>query len=249
MNNQEAKLILQAYRPDGQDASDPLFAEALAQVARDPELQKWFTAENALEAHIQARVREAIPVPARLKSNLLAMRKIARPAPWWLQPLKLSFAAAVLLLLGLAAFRLLPHPPAQLAAFRETMARYSLQEHGHIVFESHDMAKIQQWFEGRGIRSDFELPPALPGGSAEGCRVVDWNGRKATMICFVLAGGEHLDLFVVDHDGLPDFPEGAAPQFAPAHGMMTATWSKGGEVYLLTGDGDKKSFQKLLQQT
>ena len=29
MNHQEAKLILQAYHPDGQDASDPFFAEAL----------------------------------------------------------------------------------------------------------------------------------------------------------------------------------------------------------------------------
>src|SRR5258706_136048 len=40
MNNQEAKLILQAYRCGGQDASDPLFAEALEQARRDPELAK-----------------------------------------------------------------------------------------------------------------------------------------------------------------------------------------------------------------
>ena len=42
MNNQEAKLILQAYRPGGRDTFDPLFAEALEQARRDPELQKWF---------------------------------------------------------------------------------------------------------------------------------------------------------------------------------------------------------------
>ena len=42
MKNQEAKFILGAYRPDGQDAGDPVFAEALSQAERDPDLRTWF---------------------------------------------------------------------------------------------------------------------------------------------------------------------------------------------------------------
>jgi uncharacterized membrane protein YbaN (DUF454 family) len=249
MNNQEAKLILQAYRCGGQDASDPLFAEALEQAKLDPELQKWFAEENALDAHIQANLQAAIPIPRELKSNLLALRKINRPAPWWFQPMKLAVAtAAVLLLLGLIAFLLLPQKPAQLASFRETMARYSMQQHGHVTFESHDLAKIQQWLQDRGMATNFELPAVLHNGPAQGCRVVDWNGRKAMMICFVLDSGEHMDVFVIDRVGLPNLPEGDAPQFAEASGLMTATWAKGEKVYLLTGD-NKKFLQKLLQQT
>src|SRR5579871_3009993 len=101
MNNQEAKLILQAYRPGGEDASDPLFAEALEQARRDPELQKWFAEQIALETHLKARLETAIPVPRGLKSDLLALRKTSRPAPWWwwLQPMRLAAAAAVVLLL------------------------------------------------------------------------------------------------------------------------------------------------------
>ncbi|HEY1662389.1 MAG TPA: hypothetical protein VGI03_08220 [Verrucomicrobiae bacterium] len=247
MNNQEARLILQAYRCGGQDASDPLFAEALEQARRDPELQKWFAEETALDARIQASLQTALPIPHELKSNLLALRKIIRPAPWWLQPLKLAAAAAVLLL-GVATFWLRPQTPAQLASFRETMARYSMQEHGHITFESHDMTKIQQWLQDRGMETNFELPAALHRGPAQGCRVVDWNGRKATMLCFVLDDGEHMDLFVMDRVGLPGLPEGSAPQFAEANGLMTATWVKGDQVYLLTGD-NKKLLQKLFQQT
>jgi hypothetical protein len=247
MNNQEAKLILQAYRCGGQDASDPLFAEALEQARRDPELQKWFAEENALDARIQASLQTAVPVPRELKSNLLALGKIVRPTPWrWFQPMKLAAAAAVLLLLGLAAFLLFPQRSAQLASFRETMARYSLQQQGHVAFESHDMAKIQKWLQDRGMETQIELPATLPGKSAQGCRVVDWNGRKATMLCFVL-DGEHLDLFVMDRAGLPDLPEGGAPQFAEANGVMTATWVKGDKVYLLTDD-NKKFLRKLLQQ-
>jgi hypothetical protein len=248
MNNQEARMILQAYRCGGQDASDPLFAEALEQARRDPELQRWFAEEDALDARIQASLQTAVPVPRELKSNLLALGKVIRPTPWrWFQPMKFAAAAAVLLLLGLAAFLFLPQKASQLASFRETMARYSLQQQGHVAYESHDMAKIQQWLQDRGMEANLELPAALHSGPAQGCRVVDWNGRKATMICFVFDSGEHIDLFVVDRVGMPNLPEGSAPQFAKANGLMTVTWVKGGKIYLLTGD-NKKFLQKLLQQ-
>jgi uncharacterized membrane protein YbaN (DUF454 family) len=246
MNNQEAKLILQAYRCGGEDASDPLFAEALEQARRDPELQKWFAEEKALDAHIQASLQTAIPIPRELKSNLLALRKINRPAPWWwFQPMKFAVAAAVLLLLGLIAFLLLPQEPTQLASFRETMARYSLQQQGHVAYESHDLAKIQQWLQDQGMETNFDLPAILPGKSTQGCRVVEWHGRKATMLCFVLDDGEHMDLFVMDRTNLPGLSANSATQFANAGGLMTATWVRGDKVYLLTSE-DKELLQKLL---
>ena len=246
MNNQEAKLILQAYRCGGQDASDPLFAEALEQARRDPELQKWFAEENALDARIQTSLQTAVPVPRELKSNLLALGKIIRPTPWrWFQPMKLAAVAAVLLLLGLGMFLFLPQKPAQVASFRETMARYSLQQEGHVTYESHDMAKIQQWLQGRGLGTNFELPVALRGGAPQGCRVIDWNGRKATMICFMFEG-QHMDLFLMERADLPDFPANGAPQYAKADGLMTATWSDGGNIYLLTSE-NKTVLQKALQ--
>ncbi|HUA39057.1 MAG TPA: hypothetical protein VMA35_11750 [Candidatus Sulfopaludibacter sp.] len=250
MNNQEAKLILQAYRADGQDASDPLFAGALEQVRRDPELQKWFAQQNSLDVRVQARLEMAIPVPRGLKSDLLALQKISHPAPWrpwWFHPMKLAAAAAVVLLLGLAAFFLYPRPQTRLVSFRATMAHYSAQEQGHITFESHDLAKIQEWLQGQGTETNFDLPAALPGRSAQGCRVVDWNGHKATMLCFIL-DGEHMDLFVLDRTGLPDLPDNGTPQYARAGGLMTAAWSKGGKVYLLTGE-NKEVLQNVLQQS
>jgi uncharacterized membrane protein YbaN (DUF454 family) len=249
MNNQEAKLILQAYRPGGRDALDPFFAEALEQGRRDPELQKWFTEEQALDSQIQSKLRQAVAIPPDLKANLLALRKVIRPAPWWFQPMKLAAAAAVVLLLGLAAFFLLPQKPAQLASFREKMTRYSMQVQGHITFASPDFTKIQQWLQEQGVDANFELPGGLQGKPAHGCRVVDWNGQKATMICFVLDDGEHVDFFVMDRAGLPGMPENGGPQFASANGLMTVTWAKDDKVYLMTGNGDKKSFQNLLQQT
>ena len=86
MNNEEAKLILQAYRPGGQDANDPRFREALEQAQRDPELARWFANEQALDSRISAKVQAAIKPPAHLKSQLLAQRKIVRPVAWWKMP-------------------------------------------------------------------------------------------------------------------------------------------------------------------
>ena len=247
MNNQEAKLILQAYRANGEDASDPFFAEALAQVRQDPELQKWFAEEMAFNARLQTRLDAAIPIPAGLKSNLLALRKTAPPpAPWWLQPMKLAAVTLILAALG-AILLLIPQRTSQLASFRDTMARHSLQAEEHVVFQSHDLAKIEQWLQGNGAKTDFNVPATLQAGLPHGCRIVDWNGQKATMICFYV-GKQHFDLFVMDRAGLPNFPQNGAPQFASADGLMTAMWSDDGKVYLLTGQ-NKTDLQIILQPT
>ncbi len=245
MNNQEAKLILQAYRPNGQDAADPFFAEALEQVRRDPELQKWFAEETVLNGRIQTRLQAAIPVPTGLKSDLLALRKTVSPTPWWLQPMRLAAIALIFVSLG-AILLMIPQRPARLASFRDTMARSSLQTQEHVVFESHDIASIQRWLQSQNMQTNIDLPATLQAGNgtAQGCRVVDWNGHQATMICF-LVNGEHMDLFVMDRAGLPDFPENGAPQFASADGLMTAMWAGGGKVYLLTGK-NQATLQKIL---
>ncbi len=246
MNNQEAKLILQAYRANGQDASAPFFAEALEQSRRDPELQKWFAEEMVLNSRLQARLESAIPIPPGLKADLLALRKTVRPAPWSFQLVKLAAAAVIMLSVGAILFLLLRNP-AQLASFRNTMALSSAQTQEHVAFESHDIAKIQQWLQSRDMETNFDLPATLRAGIAQGCRLVNWNGHQATMICFMV-NGEHMDLFVMAQNGLPDFHANGAPQFASANGLMTAMWASGGKVYLLTGR-DKELLQKVLQPT
>ncbi len=98
MNNLEAKLILQAYRPSGEDSSDPFFREALEQVERDPELKKWFANEMAWDANLRSRFETALPVPRNLKANLLALQKLERPIPWWLNLARLTAATAMIVL-------------------------------------------------------------------------------------------------------------------------------------------------------
>ena len=71
MHEQEARLILQAYRPGGQDQNDPHFAEALQETVRNSELGRWFAEEQAFDQAIAAHL-EKMPAPFGLKTRILA---------------------------------------------------------------------------------------------------------------------------------------------------------------------------------
>jgi hypothetical protein len=71
MTNERAKFLLSVYRPNGADAEDPAFKEALAQVRLDPTLGSWFREQRAFDELIIAKLR-SIEVPANLPTAILA---------------------------------------------------------------------------------------------------------------------------------------------------------------------------------
>lgn len=247
MNTPEARLVLQAYRLGGQDAAAPQFKAALEQLQRDPDLARWFKQEQAIDSKVQAKLRTALRPPAYLKARLLAQRKTARPAPLWRQPVWLAAAAAIVLLGVLATVWL--KPPSDLplfASFRQTMLQSASQTAGHVSYETKDLAQILQWVKDHGAAGALELPGALRGQGAQGCRIVDWNGHKVTMICFLLNGKDHLDLFVLDSALFRDLALSQTPRFAQANGLMTATWTKGDKTYLLASASGEMVLRKYL---
>jgi hypothetical protein len=246
MNNQEAKLILQAYRLGGQDAADPQFQEALDQLERDPALAEWFALERAIEIRVQARIRNAVRPPAHLKAHLLAQGRIVRPAAWWRQPVWLAAAASVVLLGVLATTWFKQPSGSEFAVFRRAMVQSALQVSDHVSFETHNLTKIQQWLKDRDLDTNFDLPSALRGNSAEGCRVVDWRRQKVTLICYVFNGSDHLDLFVLDSTRFGGFTPPQTPVFARTEGLMTASWTRGNKTYLLATSGGEAVLRKYL---
>ena len=84
MKKKDAKQILQVCRPNGQDAHDPVFAEALRHLAKDPALAKTFSDQQKFDSAM-ARAVQGIPVPTHLRASLLASRKVIHPTPWWRQ--------------------------------------------------------------------------------------------------------------------------------------------------------------------
>jgi hypothetical protein len=69
--NQDVKLVLSSYRPNGADARDAFFEEALEQAKRDPELMEWFVKQRVFDDVIVSKLRTIEP-PAGLNLEILA---------------------------------------------------------------------------------------------------------------------------------------------------------------------------------
>jgi hypothetical protein len=72
MDKEEAKFVLQSFRPDGADAIDPAFAEALAVAAADREVGDWLAHERAADAAF-AEALNALEIPEDLRESILAV--------------------------------------------------------------------------------------------------------------------------------------------------------------------------------
>ncbi len=252
MNREEAKLILSAYRPGGQDAADTYFAEALALAQRDPELAACFVEQQRFDAEI-SRELNFLRAPLTLKSTILAQEKTPAVRRWswltaWNSPLPWALAAAVVILIALAALQFKPTKAVQFAFadFQKQMLVAAKDRTHHVEVESQDAAKIHNWLAGHQGDTAMQLPATLrdtPG--LMGCRVVDWHGQKASMLCFFRDDTGHMDLFVAPQTGFADAPP-ATPQFAQLDKLTAVSWSRGGQVYLLIGETDAGHLQKLL---
>ncbi|WP_035611593.1 hypothetical protein [Haloferula sp. BvORR071] len=71
MDKEEARFILRCFRPDGADAENPDFAEALAWAAKDRELGDWLAHERSSDAGF-ANALNAVTIPLSLREEILA---------------------------------------------------------------------------------------------------------------------------------------------------------------------------------
>jgi hypothetical protein len=247
MNNEEAKLILQAYRPGGQDASDRRFRAALEQAQRDPELARWFANEQALDSRISAKVNASITPPTHLKSQLLAQRKIVRPVAWWRMPAwQLAAAACLALLVTIGVLWFKPADQTQFAAYRSEMAEFTGTKLDRLDLMSRDVAEVRRWLAQKESHGDLVLPAGLDGRPSLGCRLLDWDGHKVSLICFELENKQVAHLLVVDSAAFKDAPT-ASPIFKQVGDVATASWSRDGKTYIIASkEASQPDLMKLL---
>ncbi len=231
MNRDEAKFILRAYGVDGQDQSDPQFAEALEMVKRDPELARWFAEEQAVDSRL-ARSFGTFPVPPDLKTQLLAVRKVVVVPFWQRHPVWLAVAAAIVILLGIVFISRPWRTGPALAGYQpEEILRLAAQgPHATTMVASLD--ETRTWLATTGLPANLELSGPLADLRFKGCRTVAWRGRKVAMIC-IFDGARHLDLFVFNHGSTTTGLPAGQPEFAQVSGRATATWTRAGHTYLL----------------
>ncbi len=245
MNREEAQFILQAYRPNGEDAQDPQFAEALALARHDPVLDRWFAEEQAMDAAFAAKLR-ARATPADLKAKLLLARATIRHRAWWRQPVWLAAAAAIAVMLALAGWRFRAAPSeVPLDEFRGAMARAALDLTQHVDVFGLDATALKLWLAEHRGHPDFVLPPKLAEHGVMGCKIVEWRGHRVTLLCLKFDGG-HADVFVADAADLPGLALGDVPRFAVEGALTTATWQRDGKIYHLAGNFSSDQLRNLL---
>lgn len=253
MDNLQAKMMLSTYRPGGEDASDPFFAEALDQVRHDPELSAWFAEQRRFDESVQSALQSETPPPG-LRETLLLNRKVARmaessprtnffakPATW------LAIAASVILLLGIGLL-LQPEAKGPMSGEQFVQSVLDLKTSGQISLGkiSSDPEELRAWLAQQRSPSEFELPPSLEKLGAMGCQTFTIHGHKVSLLCFRLDKDRIIHFFVIDNKNLEGAP-GSQPHFRQVDNIAIATWSIGGRTYVLTGkDVDGETLRWLI---
>jgi len=77
MDKEQAKFILRSFRPDGADACDADFAEALQLAMENRDLGEWLAQERAFDGEF-ARVLESVDLPGNLREDIMACLAVGR---------------------------------------------------------------------------------------------------------------------------------------------------------------------------
>jgi hypothetical protein len=247
MDKQEAKRVLQALRPNDPDPTQPAFAEALALVKRDPELNTWWEAQQAFDRKVAAKLVE-VPLPAHLRASLLAGRKIEHltPRPHLAYWLAAAAAVAILCVIG-ASYHTASEDTRRVSSARydEAALAFLGNDAPALGMTSPDHGKIVAWLKERNAPTGG-LPPSMSTLPTVGCQKFIVNGHNVSLICFALAGGKLVHLFVVDQEALSDPPGRTAPEFRQVRGWSTASWSDGRMSYMLATQAGPDALRQLL---
>jgi hypothetical protein len=248
MDNREAKFILNAYRPGGQDASDPRFAEALEQARRDPVLEQWFKESVAFDATVTEKLR-AVAVPVDLRENILAGVKISRPLRWSNPFIKLAIAAALVSMAILGSLIWRETRPAHLTGWQNqavSVISSLVQDKLSFDAQSHNPAELVSWLHSNHAPAVQKLPPTLEKLESVGCKTFSWNGTPISVICFMRPDGGLIHLVATKATLATDRATKAKPRFVQQGGWTTATWREGDKVFMLATEGSPDQLRPYL---
>jgi hypothetical protein len=238
-------MLLASYRP--QDAEDPIFADALREVGRDPELAAWFEEMQRFDVVVGEKFRTA-SVPAEVKARVLADARTASipaanttPAKrWWAVPL----AIAAMLCAALLVWQNFAPVPASRALALQAIS-YS-EEMPALQFVCFDAGEVAKWINkhpgSRHLGLKLNQPAEALSMQMIGSSVVDWNGQPVTMVC--LQDGKRMAMLYILTATDAALPDGAT-ETVEERGWTVRTIKTGGQVRVLTvkGRAQEQDFQ------
>lgn len=243
MDNQEAKFILNAYRPGGQDADDPRFAEALEQARRDPVLERWFSESIAFDTSVTKRLC-AIEVPVDLRESILAGVKVSRPLRFPF--VKWAVAAALISLAILGSLIWRETRPAHLTGWQnEALGVISslVRNESNFNAQSHNGRELVAWLHANRAPGPQALPRKLEKLESLGCKTFSWNGTPVSVICFTRPDGGLIHLVSTTATPATNHVEKMKPTLVRQGNWTTATWREGDRIYMLALEGSPDQLQ------
>lgn len=248
MDNSEAKFILNAYRPGGQDASDPRFAEAIEQARRDPVVERWFSESIAFDTVMTEKLR-AIEVPTDLRESILAGAKVSRPSRWPKPLFRWAIAAGLLLsaITGSLIVRELARP--RLASWQNeslTVISSLVKNQSKFDAEAQNMSDLLNWLQAHHAPVAEKLPRILRESRSIGCKTFLWNGEPVSVICFMRPDGGLVHLVVTNASAASDRARTGEPKLVQQGDWATATWREGNMVCMLALEGSRNHLHSYL---
>jgi hypothetical protein len=246
MDNREAKFILNAYRPGGQDASDRRFTEALEQARRDPTLERWFSESIAFDTAMTEKLC-GIEVPPDLCENILVGARVSRPlrSPF----IKWALAAALVLSAALGSLIWNSARPAHLTGWQnESLKVVSSLVRNESSFDaqSHNPGRLLAWLDSNDAPAAEKLPPNLEKLESLGCKRFSWNGVPVSVICFLRPDGGLIHLVTVNASPSIDRTFNREAKLIQQGEWATATWREGDRVYMLALEGSPGQLRAYL---
>ncbi len=247
MKNDEAKFILHAYRPNGSDAGDATFAEALEQAKQDPSINQWFTAQQAFDRAMCAKL-VSVAMPTGLRESILAGGKLdvtqtaqARPS-WWRSPMWVGLAASAAVLLAVSV-ALWP----QAVEAQPVLIDFALKDtlrmaHGGHGEEAANLRKTLSQSDlqlGSGVVVDFDEL------KKQGCRTISFNGYDVLEVCFN-RDGKWFHCYVARASDFPAIAAKLKPTFRDGSGASAAAWVDGQHIFVIASKAGREAIQRLI---
>jgi hypothetical protein len=249
MDNKEAKFILSAYRPDGQDGGDPRFAEALEQARRDSILRRWFEESIAFDGAMTEELC-AYPVPSDLRETILTGVKVSRAPYWKNRWRKWAIAAAVVLSMTLGVLiwnntRQAPVTGWQLQALDSILSSIARNE-SHFDVISRNPADLLKWLRANNAPAAKKLPRHLDKLPSIACKTFFWGGKPVSLICFTLPDGRAIHLVMTNVSTESDRAIKHRAKMIQQGHWATATWREGDMIYMLALEGSRDELRSYL---